>query len=209
MLRLILTGMATLGFALGASAATVSGPRIETGPGQGVVLPIAIASGSGEDVSGVQFDLVFDPALLTAGAITAGSAATDAGKILSTNEVARGQLRIIVAGLNQTVIDDGELLLAEFVIEADAAVNAVVAIERLVLSDPSGRSVRASAENAVLLIDPASAEGEPVPAGPTAQCGCASRARQSMPSADLIVALLTALLLTVARRWSADLRQRP
>jgi hypothetical protein len=60
----------------------------------------------GTAVSALQFDLRYSAGVLAVTA-TAGSAATDAGKLLTTTVLANGDLRVLIFGFNQTVISDG------------------------------------------------------------------------------------------------------
>ncbi len=63
----------------------------------------------GAEVAALQFDLAFDPSVLTITA-RAGSAATAAGKILAQVVLPNGNIRCIIFGLNQNVIADGSVV---------------------------------------------------------------------------------------------------
>jgi len=64
---------------------------------------------NGATVAALQFDLAFDPSVLTITA-RAGSAATDAGKTLAQAVLPNGNILFIIFGLNQNVIADGSVV---------------------------------------------------------------------------------------------------
>jgi hypothetical protein len=149
---------------LAASSATATGPAP-------VTLNIELRSAPGEAVAGVQFELAFAPHALSLQGMEAGPSATAAGKLLSTNPVAAGRHRVIIAGLNQTAIADGPVVLLSITVTSAAPGTFPVAIENVVLSDPAGKRVPAQATPGAVVTDDA-APPPPVPAAPQRGCGC-------------------------------------
>lgn len=74
--------------------------------GNALAIPIILSTGT-TGVAGVQFDFDF-PAGLSTSTIIAGASAIAAGKTVSTNVVG-GDLRVIIAGLNQNVMNSGQV----------------------------------------------------------------------------------------------------
>ena len=81
------------------------------------VIPVVLQE-SGNGVTALDFQLDFDPALFTPVRVEAGPAATAAGKILEANLSQPGGYKVVVMGLNQSPIPDGEV--ARVVLERTA-----------------------------------------------------------------------------------------
>jgi hypothetical protein len=119
----------------------VSGP-----PGQTVALSVQLTTG-GAQISGVQFDLIYDPATLTV-TPTAGAAATAAGKGVETNMVQPNDMRLIVTGINQTPIGSGDITDLSIQIAANAAAGShSLAFSGVVGTTPGATLVSVSATN--------------------------------------------------------------
>lgn len=113
--------------------------------GHNAVLPMTLDCDTGEEVAALQCELVFDSRVLTFVNVTAGPAATAAGKTVFSNQVRPGRIRCIVAGLNRAAIPDGEVLSVEFSIAEGTPDDAYyVDIEKAILSDPDGQEVHAN-----------------------------------------------------------------
>jgi len=97
-------------------------------------LPTRVASGGdrtdasviytsqGATVAAFQFDLEYDPSVLTITA-TISSAAAAAGKALATAVLPNGNLRFLVLGLNQNVIADGSVVDLTIQVSANSQVG--------------------------------------------------------------------------------------
>lgn len=183
------------------SAATLSAGSVDVHPKDADVnVTLTIASASGESVSGVQFDieLAEDVAIVTA--MDAGAAAVAAVKSVSFSKVGTGRYRAIVAGLNQNVIQDGELVLMRLDVGAAPPDGAQpLEITGLVMSDPNGKAVSATAESGTVNVIggvPSDDDG----------CGCAkgsiSTGTPGRFSGDVICLLVLLLLLRPATRYA-------
>lgn len=84
-------------------------------------VPVSFASATGEYVSGVQFDLLFDAGVFILGTVEGGEAASEADKDIVFSEVAPGTVRVMVAGMNQNIIPDGVLARARLDVSPDTA----------------------------------------------------------------------------------------
>jgi sugar lactone lactonase YvrE len=76
-------------------------------PGQTAQAPILLASAGTDAPTAFQVDLSFDPTKLAFTSASAGAQLTSAGKSLSANTLANGDVRLLAAGLNQTPIPNG------------------------------------------------------------------------------------------------------
>ncbi|MFZ2356977.1 MAG: cohesin domain-containing protein, partial [Candidatus Omnitrophota bacterium] len=93
-------------------------------PGDNIPIPLNISSTpSGKVVSGLKVDLFYDAAALNVASVTIGQAATDAQKSLTYIQIAAGRLRIIVFGLNQDTIADGEVANINFKILSSSSLG--------------------------------------------------------------------------------------
>ena len=109
---------------------------------RGVSVPISLASGAGEQVAAIQFDILFDYAILALASITAGPATTSAGKDINFSAIEPGRARAIIAGLNQNVISDGTIANALFNVNRNApGGEQSLALSGVLLSDPNGAAV--------------------------------------------------------------------
>jgi len=118
--------------------------------GQTLNLSIALQA-QGAQVAGVQFDLVYDNTALTV-AVGTGAAASAAGKSVSTNSLPTG-IRVLIVGLNQTVMADGNV--ADLTISV--AANATSGSHPLTISgasgtDPSGQAISVSASPGAVVV---------------------------------------------------------
>jgi len=101
-------GVAALAAAMSASSAEVSVPQAVGSPGTILPLPVSFASQSSA-VTAIQFDLQYDSSALSLSAV-AGDAARIAGKTLFFRDLASGQRRFLIAGINQNLLADGALI---------------------------------------------------------------------------------------------------
>ena len=108
----------------------------------GVSVPVSLSSGTGEEVAAIQFDILFDYAILALTDVTAGPAASSAGKDISFSTVEPGRVRVIIAGLNQNVISDGAIANALFNVNRNApGGEQSLSLSGVLLSDPNGVAV--------------------------------------------------------------------
>jgi len=130
-----------------AAAATLTGGEGSGLPGQnGVTIAVTLASSSGESVAALQFEAVFDATAVSLTGVAAGTAATEADKQVVYNQLETGRVRVIVSGFNQNIIGDGSVAESSFSIRPAASEGVYpIALEQLVLSDPTGRRISGTA----------------------------------------------------------------
>lgn len=120
---------------LGLSVGTVSGAQNAT-----VSLPISLAVAQAS-VAALQFDLAL-PAGISFVSATPSSGALGAGKSVSANMVNATTLRVLVFGLNQTVIPSGTLLTLQMKIASGMkSGDNPITVSGVVMSDPAGKTV--------------------------------------------------------------------
>ncbi len=103
---------------ISSSAVTLSLGDGSGRPGQTVEIPLQMTSTGTPAATGFQADLSFDSTKLTYLSARAGDQTTSAGKSLSTNTLAGGDIRLLVAGLNQTAIANGIVAYAKFTVNS-------------------------------------------------------------------------------------------
>jgi len=135
--------VSTLILASNLQAATLTIGSASSSPGtKNISIPMNLSSASGEKVCGFNFDLNFDAAKLSFKEVKLGSVAEGAGKSLSYSQPSSNIIRVVVVGLNQNVISDGEVLNFTFDILRNALVGkAELTIIKPSISDPNGKSL--------------------------------------------------------------------
>jgi len=133
-------------------AATLSVGSASGSPGdKNIAVPVGLTSTPGEKVCGFNFDLSFDTSRLSFKEVTLGSGAVDAGKSLSFSQPSSNTIRVIVVGLNQNVIDDGEVLTFTFdILDKASGGKAEITITKPSISDPKGKLLAVSTEDGEL-----------------------------------------------------------
>ena len=147
-------------FALTAApCAQLSLPAASAPTGSSLLLPISFASQSAS-VTAIQFDLQYDPAVLSLTA-TPGDTARAAGKSLYLWQLYPGLWRFFIVGLNQTAFADGALVNLFAVVSPVATPDTYpVQLLNIVASDPSAQPVTVTEPDGSLAVqgtaDPAS-----------------------------------------------------
>ena len=96
----------------------------------------------GAQVADLQFDLVYDPSVLSITTATAGGGAINASKTLSKNLISPGNLRVIIAGFNQNVFGGGSVAHLTVQVSNSPRMGAhFLFLCNIVASDPNGLAV--------------------------------------------------------------------
>lgn len=148
---------------------------------------IELSAAPGEQVSGLQFELVFSSADLAWDSIVAGASTSSASKMVSSNLIGSNRCRVIIAGFNQTVIPNGPVATARWKISGGTPAPV---IENPILSDPSGKPISARADTV---------QGQVVPQRRKA-CGCGAGEETSIAGDFLLIFATCGLLLATTRR---------
>lgn len=118
-----------------------------------VIVMVSLDAAIVESVAALQFDLLFNEYVLSLPEVTVGAAAAAAGKDLSHNLIQPGQMRVIIAGFNQNVIEDGIVAEAHFSIAPEAPGSMeTISFSGVTLSDPNGQAVPATPRDGTLTI---------------------------------------------------------
>jgi len=146
--------VSTLILASNLQAATLTIGSASSSPGtKNIAIPINLTSVPGEKVCSFNFDLNFDASKLSFKEVTLGSAATQVGKSLSFSQPSSNTIRVVVVGLNQNVIRNGEVLTFTFNILRNApAGKAEISITKASISDPNGKALPVSIAGGVVEI---------------------------------------------------------
>jgi hypothetical protein len=108
-----------------------------------ISLPIRLDSA----IPAVAADMVlnYDPAQLRYLTIRPGQAASDANKLVQANLLSEGQIKLVVFGLNATVMAPGEVAWADFeVVDRNSSAVPAVRITRLTIADSGARQIGVS-----------------------------------------------------------------
>jgi hypothetical protein len=86
-----------------------------------ISVPVSLKSRGGAQVVGLNFDLTFDDNQLNVVDVTIGSAASSAGKFISWAQLSSDRVRVIIFGLNQDPIPNGNVANVIISVLVDAA----------------------------------------------------------------------------------------
>ena len=125
-------------------------PSQPAGSGQLLASSVALAA-EGSPISGVQFDLDWDEGLDLQ--IATGSAMRNAGKLIYTAPLTGRGIRVVIVGVNQNSIADGELLRLFVVVKATAG-SVQIRFTNLAAVTGGGNEVAIRAAAATIRIDP-------------------------------------------------------
>jgi cohesin domain-containing protein len=127
-------------FAEAASLSIFPNPLVAS-PGNSVLMSVDY-NAQGAQVASLQFDLLYDPSVLSITTATAGSGAINASKTLSDKLISPGELRFIISGFNQNVFGRGGVVHLTVQVSNSAPKGPYsLFLCNMVASDPNGRSV--------------------------------------------------------------------
>jgi len=108
-----------------------------------LTISVTVYAAESEDVAALQFDVRFDASRFALVEVQTGPAAADAGKHALYSDAFSDGTRVMVTGLNQAVISDGEVARIVLVsLDGGAAVD-TFGLEAPVVSDPFGNRLEA------------------------------------------------------------------
>jgi len=111
---------------------------------QNVNLTLSLSYPDGATASAFQLDINYDTNVLENPTATKGQILIDAGKDLSTSQPSSGVFRIVVAGLNQNIIQAGNAATIGFHVKATTPLGQTdVTLTDLAASDPDGQPLDA------------------------------------------------------------------
>ena len=127
------------------SGATLSIGSAACAPEQSVTLDVTW-SAEGASATDVQFDVEYDSTALSI-TPTAGKAAGAAAKVIQVSNPQTGRKRILITGLNQNLIGDGQLVVLTVSVKAGASGTQALKPGAAVWSDKAGQSTALPATN--------------------------------------------------------------
>ncbi len=153
--------LGVLGVCVNGFCATLSLENVTAFPGLGLAnMPVLLSLEPEDQAASVQWDLVFDSSVLNLYAIRVGPAATDAGKTVSYSTVYPGTVRVLVAGINTDLIQEGVLATLVFTVSSIApSGDQEVSFENVIFAHPYGLDIASEAIPGALTVD---AEALPV-----------------------------------------------
>jgi len=139
--------------------AVVPAAKLTIGPAAGIAgdtdvkVPVELESVGGAQVSGLSLDVGYDLTRLTVADITIGTAAAGADKAISWSLPGGGIVRVLVIGLNQNVIGDGDVANVIF----DVLPGAAEGTSSLTLTNadtvgPDGGGVAVNSEDGLFVV---------------------------------------------------------
>jgi uncharacterized protein (TIGR03437 family) len=153
--------VAVLGSVAYLQSATLSGTGAIAHPGDSVLVSLLFSSG-GQAVSGLQFDLAWDPVLNVH--LVPGAQVGTAGKVVYTGGMPPGVLRCLIVGMDLNRMADGELIRLFITVDSSARAGvAQVTFTNLIATDANGNPVSLGAPPIGMQIESGSAT-QPIPA---------------------------------------------
>lgn len=144
------------GYILSFSSAYPAELSVESGSadsGTQTMLNAVLSVSNNESVSAIQFDILYNPYACEIITITAGASSISAQKQVQYNILTPGQVRVIIAGLNQNIIPSGSIAQITFKVCASAPAGIYdISLSRAILSSPTGSSVPVSVINGKLTV---------------------------------------------------------
>jgi hypothetical protein len=137
---LVSVAMCWTGFAEATSLSISPDPLVGS-PGDTLLTSVEYTA-QGAQVTALQFDVLYNPSVLSLSGALAGSADTLAGKSLSFNTGSPGDTTFVIFGINQNVIGDGSVADLRFQVSSNAPAGPYnLFLSGIVGSDPSGSVV--------------------------------------------------------------------
>ncbi len=121
--------------------------------GTQTVINTVLTVSSSESVSAIQFDVLYDSDTYEVITVSAGESSISAQKQVQYNTISSGQVRVIIAGLNQNIIPSGSIAKITFKVCSSAPAGSYdISLTRALLSSPTGSSVPVTVVNGILIV---------------------------------------------------------
>ncbi|MCM8813814.1 MAG: Ig-like domain-containing protein, partial [Candidatus Omnitrophica bacterium] len=119
-----------------------------------VAVPLTIASQPQQIATGLNFDVRYDSTKFALSTVTPGSVVAQANKSLLFSTPSVGVVRVVVFGLNQTTLADGELAIIALNILAGAPIQQeTLTIENYYASDAMAQNITIQATNGSIILE--------------------------------------------------------
>ncbi len=117
--------------------------------GATIVIPVSIQATGAEQPAGMQYDLTFDPNILSYVSYGDGPSTTAAAKQGATSTPSTGVVRVVIFGLNANVMANGTISNVTFTVSQTAALGpATLGITGIQVSDPNAQTIPNNTGNA-------------------------------------------------------------
>ena len=154
---------ALFALAIAGNSATLTIQNQTIGPGQSDIAAVSLSS-AGQAVSALQFDLECDPGLTVL--LFPGAQSEASGKALYATFLPGGSLRVVVVGINQANIGDGQVLRPLVRVDAQATQgSAGIRITNPSATAPNGAPVELSPTSAIVTIQSGATSTSSPPVG--------------------------------------------
>ena len=167
---------------IGFCASLSAPPQVAT-PGQTLIAALSFAS-EAQAVSGLQFDLDWDPALALR--LFPGAQIGSSTKVLYAVKLPNQALRVMIVGTNQQLIADGELVRSLISVDPNASAAAQIRITNAIGTDPYGNAVSLQSTPVIVQIQ-GSAAVQPQP--PAAVVNAASLLPGPLSPGEIVTVL--------------------
>jgi uncharacterized protein (TIGR03437 family) len=169
-LRRISFALALSLFHVGATP-RLSLPNVSASPGSGLLIAVSLAT-EGKSISSIQFDLLYDPAVIDF-SITPGDATRTALKTIHSKKVRPGMTRFLIVGLNRTTLQDEAVINLILYVNPQAHSGAYpLKLASIFFASPEGQAVTASTADGGVLVS--GDRTNAVPIGPAGVVNAAS-----------------------------------
>ncbi len=157
---------ALLGPLAAAGALRVGPPSFS---GSDVTIPILLEGAAEQGVSALDFRLNYDPEVFRPVSASTGSAASDANKQVQANSTRDGEYSVVMMGMNQNAVADGEVASIRFErVSEPSSGRSNVRISRTTLASADGAEIPSEGGTATIQLNGDESNGEePADAGET------------------------------------------
>ncbi len=181
---ILCTATVVLGPLAAAGTLRVGPPSIQ---GSDVTVPILLEGASEQGVSALDFRLNYDPEVFQPVSASTGAAASDANKQVQANSTRDGEYSVVMMGMNQNTVADGEVASIRFerVSEPESG-RSNVRISRTTLASADGAEIPSEGGTATIQLNGDESNGEdPADAGETETAqGAAQPGQEQQDSAS-------------------------
>ncbi len=164
-----------------------------------VKVPITLEVNGNELVAGIQADIEFASSELILESVLPGPAAEDAGKTVTSTNLAPGLTRIFLSGFNQTPIENGTVILLSFSVRDTASPGEYyLPLLNIKLVSPTGTMLEATMNTGIIMVKQ--------------NTGCTNAGTERVNYSTFLNALpfsLALILLLGVSRWQKHQRKYP
>ena len=125
-----------------------------------VEIPVGLSELEGDEVTAMQFDVCFNPENIQIQTVLKGDAASLTDKEIAFQQRSDGRIRIVIAGMNASPIQNGVLARLRCTPAATTALQYTITLEDAMLTNGAGHLVACVLTEGYLIIEEAEGEEE-------------------------------------------------